>query len=126
MGAIAGAWTAIVAVGATSSSLRSWAAGEPAGGSLWPSAAAVLFWTAATPAVAWLGRRFPVEQRGRRARSALAHVAAAAALAAADGALSLAVARWLGRARGSTYLQHVFRHAFINVVNYLGVLVFAL
>jgi two-component system, LytTR family, sensor kinase len=125
-GVIVCAWTAITAVGVTSSSLRSWAAGEPSGGSIWPSVAAALFWSALTPPILWLGRRFPVEQRGRRARSVLVHAAAVAAVVAADGALNLALSRWLGLARGATYLQHALRYSFINVVNYLGVLLVAL
>jgi LytS/YehU family sensor histidine kinase len=88
--------------------------------------AAALFWSAVTPCVVWLGRRFPVEPPGRRARATAAHVAAAAAVVAADGALSAGLARHLGLAPGSTYLQHVLRYAFLNIVNYLGVLMFAL
>ncbi len=121
-------WAGVVAVGVLSSSLRGWAAGDarPLAGSWWPSLLAILFWSLLTAPIMRLGRRFPLERREGRPRALAAHAAAAAAIVAADGALSWAAARWLTGAPPATYGQHVFRYAFINVINYAGVLILQL
>src|SRR5262249_29076101 len=116
---IAGVWTIVSMFSVLSVSLRS-ATGEftPQPRWLWVTLAVIPLWTAATPPILALKRRFPLERGTWRAALAV-HAAVLLAIFALDGLVNLLIG--LGLERELTFWQHMWRYSFINAFFYGGV-----
>ncbi len=112
--AIIGAvWTVVALFGALSLYLRV-SSGEitPAPGWFWVGLAPIPVWTAVTPPILALSRRFPLA-RGTWPRAVLVHAVALVAVLALDGLASMWASPEVG-GRVLTYWQQMWRYTFVN------------
>jgi two-component system, LytTR family, sensor kinase len=117
---IAGVWTIVAMYNGLATSLRT-ATGELAPSSrwVWVSLVIVLLWTAATPPILALSRRFPLE-RGTWHIAVVAHAAMLLVVFAADGWAN-GLLPPASNGRQLTFWQHMWRYTFINSTFYGGV-----
>jgi two-component system, LytTR family, sensor kinase len=117
MGAV---WTAVALASALSLYLRT-QSGEiaPRPGWFWVTLGIIPVWTAATPPVLWLSRRFPLE-RGTWHIAVVVHAMVLLVVLALDGWLNM----WLSPSAGGrqlTFWQQMWRYSFIDAFFYGGI-----
>jgi two-component sensor histidine kinase len=117
---IAAVWTVVSLFGALALYLRI-STGEikSAPGWFWVGLAPIPVWTAVTPPILALSRRFPLA-RGTWPRAVLVHAVALVAVLALDGVVSMWASPEAG-GRVLTYWQQLWRYTFINAFFYAGV-----
>ena len=120
MAIIVAVWTVVQSVNALSIYIRS-TSGELRITANWLLLVftVIPFWSALTPAIFWLSRRFPIERTTWR----LAHIVHAAALVvvlALDGALGMAIHDYTGTPQ-LTFWQEMWRYSFVDAFFYAGV-----
>jgi two-component system LytT family sensor kinase len=120
MAIIVAVWTCVQLVNALSIYLRN-TSGELRITTNWVLivAAVIPFWSALTPAVLWLGRRFPIEQRAWRL-ALVVHLAALLGVLALDGLLGVAIHDYT-RAPPTTFWREMWRYSFVDAFFYAGV-----
>jgi two-component sensor histidine kinase len=79
----------------------------------------VPFWSALTPPVSWLSRRFPLEQKTWRL-ALVVHTGALLVVLALDGALGMAIHDYTGTPQ-LTFWQEMWRYSFVDAFFYAGV-----
>ena len=117
---ISAVWTLVALFSALSLYLRV-SSGEiaPPPGWFWVTLAVIPIWTAATPPIVVLSRRFPLE-RGTWAVAVVLHALALVVVLALDGLVNL----WLSPGRGArvlTFWQQMWRYSFVDAFFYGGV-----
>ncbi|HEU4729562.1 MAG TPA: histidine kinase [Kofleriaceae bacterium] len=117
---IAAVWTAIALFSVLSIYLRR-ASGEltPAPDWFWVTVAIIPLWTATSPAVLALSRRFPLDRSTWPAAVAV-HLVALVIVLAVDGVINLFLSPRIGT-RELTYWQQMWRYTFIDAFFYAGV-----
>lgn len=120
MSIIAAVWTCVQVVNALSIYIR-YSSGELriTASYLLIIVAVIPFWSALTPPISWLSRRFPIERHTWR-RSLVVHVAALIAVLALDGALGMAIHGYTGTPQ-LTFWQEMWRYSFVDAFFYAGV-----
>ena len=119
--AIAGlVWTAVALASALSLYLRT-QSGEiaPRPGWFLVTLGIIPVWTAATPPVLWLGRRFPLE-RGTWHIAVLVHAGVLLVVLALDGWLNMYLSP-IANGRQLTFWQQMWRYSFIDAFFYGGI-----
>jgi two-component system, LytTR family, sensor kinase len=113
-------WTAVALASALSLYLRT-QSGEiaPRPGWFWVTLGIIPVWTAATPPILWLSRRFPLE-RGTWHVAVVVHAIVLVIVLAVDGWLNM----WLSPSQGGrqlTFWQQMWRYSFIDTFFYGGI-----
>lgn len=117
---IAGVWTVVSGFSALSLWIRTTSGEIKLGpGWFWVTLGMIPVWTAATPPILALARRFPVERRTWK-RSVVVHTIALLAVLAADGAINMVLSPGAG-AQPLTFWQQMWRYSFIDAFFYAGV-----
>jgi two-component system LytT family sensor kinase len=119
---ISAVWTMVALFSALSVYLRMMS-GEltPAPGWIWPTLGLIPVWTAATPPITALSRRFPLG-RGTWPKAVLLHALALVVVLALDGLINM----WLSPVVGGrvlTFWQQMWRYTFLDAFFYAGVVV---
>ena len=119
---IGSVWTVVSLFSVLSVYLRS-TTGEitPQAGWFWTNLGVIPVWTAATPPILALSRRFPLESRTWRT-AVVAHAAALLVVLAFDGSLNMVVSPGMA-GHELTFWQQMWRYSFIDAFFYASVVV---
>jgi two-component system, LytTR family, sensor kinase len=120
LGIIAGAWTLVASLSALSLYIRA-SSGEITLGPrwFWVTIGMVPIWTAVTPPLLAMSRRFPIELRTWRSAVAI-HAAALLVVMAGDGAVNLVLSPG-DPDHPFTFWQQMWRYSFIDAFFYAGI-----
>jgi two-component sensor histidine kinase len=120
MAVIVAVWTVVQSVNALSIYIRS-TSGELRITANWLLLVftVIPFWSALTPAVFWLSRRFPIEHATWRL-ALVVHAGALIVVLALDGALGMAIHDYTGTPQ-LTFWQEMWRYSFVDAFFYAGV-----